>query len=47
MSDKKIHLKIITPEKIIFENDVDSITAQGVNGSFGILPDHIPFKLHY
>ncbi len=43
MSDKKIHLKIITPEKIIFENDVDSITAQGVNGSFGILPDHIPF----
>lgn len=43
MSDKKIHLKIITPEKIIFENDVDSIMAQGVNGSFGILPDHIPF----
>ncbi len=43
MSDKKIHLKIITPEKIVFENDVDSITAQGVNGSFGILPDHIPF----
>ena len=43
MSDKKIHLKIITPEKIVFENDVDSITAQGVSGSFGILPDHIPF----
>ena len=43
MSDKKIHLKIITPEKIVFESDVDSITAQGVNGSFGILPDHIPF----
>lgn len=43
MSDKKIHFKIITPEKIVFEDDVDSITAQGVQGSFGILPGHIPF----
>lgn len=43
MSDKKIHFKIITPEKIVFEDDVDSIYAQGVSGSFGILPDHVPF----
>ncbi len=43
MSDKKIHFKIITPEKIVFEDDVDSITASGVNGSFGVLPDHIAF----
>mgnify|MGYP005777058091 CR=1 FL=1 len=43
MVDKKIHFKIITPEKIVFEGDVDSITARGVNGSFGVLPEHIPF----
>lgn len=43
MSDKKIHFKIITPEKIVFEDDVDSIVAQGTKGSFGILPNHIPF----
>ena len=43
MSNKKIHFKIITPEKIVFEDDVDAIYAQGEAGSFGILPDHIPF----
>jgi len=43
MSEQKIHFKIITPEKIVYEDDVDYITAQGVNGNFGILPNHIPF----
>ena len=43
MSDKTIHFKIITPEKIVYENDVDAIYAQGSAGSFGILPNHIPF----
>ena len=43
MTDKKIHLKIVTPEKIVFEDDVDSISAKGTSGSFGIYPDHIPF----
>ncbi|MBQ3642847.1 ATP synthase F1 subunit epsilon [bacterium] len=43
MSDKKIHLKIVTPEKIVFEDDVDFISAKGLKGSFGIYPDHIPF----
>lgn len=43
MSDKTIHFKLITPEKIIFEDDVDAVYAKGVKGSFGILPNHIPF----
>lgn len=43
MGEKKIHLKVITPEKIVFEDDVDSITAKGIKGSFGILPNHVPF----
>lgn len=43
MTEKTIHFKIITPEKIVFEDDVNSITAQGVQGSFGILPNHVPF----
>ncbi|MBE7704702.1 MAG: ATP synthase F1 subunit epsilon [Cyanobacteria bacterium SIG29] len=43
MSELKIHLKIITPERIVFEDDVDSIVAQGVKGSFGVYPNHIPF----
>lgn len=43
MSDKTIHFKLITPEKIVFEDDVNAVYAQGEKGSFGILPDHIPF----
>jgi len=40
---KKIHFKIIIHEKIVYEGDVDAVYTQGVNGRFGILPDHIPF----
>ena len=43
MEEKKIHIKIITPEKIVYEDDIDAIYAQGTAGSFGILPNHIPF----
>ena len=43
MSDKIIHFKLITPEKIVFEDDVEAVYAQGERGSFGILPNHIPF----
>lgn len=43
MAEKTIHLKIITPEKIVYEDDVDAVYAQGTAGSFGILPNHIPF----
>ena len=41
--NKKIHLKIITHEKIVYENDVDEIYSTGINGEFGILYNHIPF----
>ncbi len=41
--DKKIHLKIITHEKIVYERDVDAIYSPGVNGEFGVLYNHIPF----
>jgi F-type H+-transporting ATPase subunit epsilon len=43
MAEKTIHFKIITPEKIVYEDDVEAIYAQGLAGSFGILPNHIPF----
>lgn len=43
MSGKKINLKIITHEKEVFNEDVDAIYSKGVDGEFGILPDHIPF----
>jgi len=38
-----MHLKIITHERVVFDEDVDEIYSKGVNGEFGILKGHIPF----
>jgi len=37
-----MHLKIITHEKVVFDGEVDEIYSRGVDGEFGILPNHIP-----
>lgn len=39
----KLHLKITTHEKVVFDSDVDEIYTKGTQGEFGILPNHIPF----
>jgi len=39
---KKIQLKIVTPEKLILEELVDSVTVPTTEGEITILPDHIP-----
>ena len=38
-----MHLKIITPGKVVFDEDVDEIYSKGVEGEFGILKGHVPF----
>lgn len=43
MSDKKLHLKITTHERVVFDSDVDEIYSKGTQGEFGVLPGHIPF----
>lgn len=35
-------LKIVTPERIVFEETVDSVFAETTDGEVGILPKHIP-----
>ncbi len=37
-----MHLKIITHEKVVFDEEVDEIYTKGVDGEFGILKDHVP-----
>jgi len=39
----KLHLKITTHEKVVFESDVDEIYSKSTEGEFGILPNHVPF----
>jgi F-type H+-transporting ATPase subunit epsilon len=40
---KKILLKIITPERVVFEEHVYQITLPLAGGEITMLPDHIPF----
>lgn len=37
-----MHLKLITHENIIFDDDVDEIYTRGIDGEFGILENHVP-----
>ncbi len=43
MLNRNFHLEIRTPEKLIYEGDVTSVQAPGVEGNFQILAGHIPF----
>ena len=37
-----MHLKLITHDRVVFDEDVDEIYTKGVDGEFGILKGHIP-----
>lgn len=37
-----LKLKIVSPEKIVFQGDVESVLVPGTLGSFEILKDHAP-----
>jgi len=39
---KKLELKIITPEKLILDEQVESVTIPTINGEITVLADHIP-----
>jgi F-type H+-transporting ATPase subunit epsilon len=40
---KLINIDIVTPEKKIFEGKIRGMVAPGIDGEFGVLPDHAPF----
>ncbi len=37
-----MHLKLITHDKVVFDEDVSEIYTKGVDGEFGILENHVP-----
>lgn len=43
MADKKLKLKIITQERVLVDDEVDSVYSKAVDGDFGIFPDHVPY----
>ncbi|MXW44279.1 MAG: ATP synthase F1 subunit epsilon [Candidatus Dadabacteria bacterium] len=40
---EKLRLKIITPERLVFDGEVEELVAPGQMGEFGVLPGHVPF----
>jgi F-type H+-transporting ATPase subunit epsilon len=39
----KLLLEIVTPEQLVLSEEVDEVTAEGLEGDFGVLPGHINF----
>jgi F-type H+-transporting ATPase subunit epsilon len=37
-----LHLEVITPERKVYEDDVDMVVAPATDGYVGILPHHAP-----
>jgi len=37
-----LKLKIVSPEKVVFDGEVESVTVPGTLGEFQILQDHAP-----
>jgi F-type H+-transporting ATPase subunit epsilon len=43
MAATSFRLRIVTPERLLLDEEVEEVVAPGVSGEFGILPDHITF----
>lgn len=37
-----LHLEIVTPEKLAYSSEVESVVIPAVEGEIGVLPQHIP-----
>lgn len=38
-----IRLRVVTPSRLVLDEDVDEVTGHGELGEFGVLPNHIAF----
>lgn len=42
MSEGSLHLKVVTPSRVVVDADADEVTLPGALGVLGILPGHAP-----
>lgn len=42
MSDKRVTLEVVTPERLVYTAETPMVIAPGVVGQFGIMADHVP-----
>ena len=45
MADKSFRLRIITPERVFYEGEVDMVEFNTTEGEIGVLPGHIPMTV--
>ena len=45
MADARLQVRIITPERIVFDGEADAVVATAYDGQFGILPGHAPMMV--
>jgi len=38
-----MHVRVIAPDRALFEGDADAVVAPAYDGQVGILPHHAPF----
>jgi len=43
MAATSFRLRIVTPERLLLDEEVEEVIAPGAAGEFGVLPDHITF----
>ena len=43
MAATSFRLRVVTPERLLLDEEVEEVIAPGVSGEFGVLPDHITF----
>ena len=45
MADNSFNLKIITPDRVFYDNQVDMVEMNTTEGEIGVLPGHIPMTV--
>lgn len=42
MADNKLTFELVTPEALLFSEEVEMVVVPGSQGDFGVLPEHSP-----
>jgi F-type H+-transporting ATPase subunit epsilon len=43
MAEQRFRLEVVSPVRLLVSEEVDEITAPGIDGEFGVLEGHTPF----
>lgn len=43
MKDKKLHLRILARDNLVYKGEVSSVTSTNERGKFDVLPEHAHF----